>query len=322
VNAAVTGAAGFVGGHLVDHLRARGDTVRCLVRSRAQGARLHALGCELVEGRLDDAPVLRWLVEACDTVFHVAGALFARSEAELLAVNRDGTARVARIAREMGAARLVYVSSLAVSGPSRRGTVRYESARPRPITPYGRSKQAGEEAVRASGVPFTIVRPPVVYGPRDRQLLRLFRLARLGVVPLLGDGRQELSLVHVADLADALILAAVEPKTAGGTYHAAHPDVVTQEELARAVARAVGRPAAPLRVPEEWAGPLLALTGGAARLLGRATLLSRDKAPEFLAPAWTCASGALLRDARWEARIGLREGLEGTARWYAAEGWL
>ena len=322
MNAAVTGGAGFVGGHLVDRLRARGDLVRCLVRSREQGARLRALGCDLVEGRLDDAPVLRWLVEGCDTVFHAAGALAARSEDELLAVNRDGTARLARIARETGVARFVHVSSLAVTGPSRRGRARDESGRPRPVTPYGRSKQAGEEAVRASGVPFTIVRPPVVYGPRDRQLLRLFRLARLGVMPLLGDGRQELSLVHATDLADALVAAAAAPAAAGRTYHAAHPAAVTQEELGRAVARAVRRPVAPLRLPREWVPGLLSVTAGAARLFGRTTLLSRDKAPEFLAPAWTCTSEALARDAGWQARIDLEEGLAQTARWYAAEGWL
>ena len=322
MNAAVTGAAGFVGGHLVDRLRARGDRVRGLVRDREQGARLLEQGCEVVQGRLDDAPVLRWLVEGCDTVFHVAGALAARSEEEFLAVNRDGTARVARIAREMGVARFVYVSSLAVTGPARRGSVRYESARPRPVTPYGRSKLAGEEAVRESGVPFTIVRPPVVYGPRDRQLLRLFRLARLGILPLLGDGRQELSLVHAEDLADALLAAAAAPRALGAVYHAAHPEVVTQEELGRAVGRAVRHRVVPLHIADEWVPTLLRLSGRAARLFGRTTRLDADKVPEFLAAAWTCSSDALFRDAGWQAQIGLEQGLAATFRWYAAEGWL
>jgi nucleoside-diphosphate-sugar epimerase len=322
VNAAVTGAAGFVGGHLVDHLRACGDAVRGLVRDREQGARLLGQGCEVVEGRLDDAPVLRWLVEGCDTVFHVAGALAARSEEEFLAVNRDGTARVARIAREMGVARFVYVSSLAVTGPALRGSARYESARPRPVTPYGRSKLAGEEAVRDSGVPFTIVRPAVVYGPRDRQLLRLFKLARLGILPLIGDGRQELSLVYAEDLADALRAAATAPRALGAVYHAAHPEVVTQEALGFAVARAVRHRVLPLHIADEWVPTLLRFSGRAARLFGRATRLDADKVPEFLAAAWTCSSHALARDVGWQARIGLDQGLAATARWYTAEGWL
>jgi len=322
VNVAVTGAAGFVGGHLVDVLRGQGHGVRCLVRKPAQAGRLSALGCELVEGGLDREHALRSLVAGCDTVFHVAGALAARSEAELLAVNRDGSARLARLARAAGVRRLVYVSSLAVTGPAPRGTVLDESGAPRPVTPYGRSKKAGEDAVRESGAPFTIVRPPVVYGPRDRQVLRLFRLARRGCVPLLGDGRQELSLVQATDLGQALLAAATCPRAEGRTYHAAHPEVVTQRELARAVGNAVGRAVRTPALPAVIVRPLLALTGAAARLAGRSTLLSLDKADEFLATAWICSSAALARDAGWHARIPLAEGLTGTARWYAAEGWL
>ena len=319
---AVTGGTGFVGSHVVELLRRRGDHVRCLVRERMRAHRLEALGCELIQGGLDDARAFSSLVEGCDTIFHVAGALAARSEAELLEVNRDGTARLARAAREARVGRLVYVSSLAVTGPARRGTVLDESAPPRPVTPYGRSKKAGEEAVRESGVPFAIVRPPVVYGPRDRQVLRLFRLARRGFVPLLGDGGQELSLVHAADLAEALLAAATSPRAEGGTYHAAHPEVVRQDELVRAVGSALGRSVRTPRLPGAIVRPLFAITGAAARLVGRATVLRPDKANEFLAPAWTCSSEALGRDAGWRARIALAEGLVATARWYAAEGWL
>jgi nucleoside-diphosphate-sugar epimerase len=319
---AVTGAGGFVGSHLVDALRGRGEQVRCLVRARTAAERLAALGCEVVSGNLEDAACLARLVEGCATVFHVAGALAASSKVDLLRVNRDGTARLARAAREAGVGRLVYVSSLAVTGPAVRGTAPDETGRPRPVTPYGRSKQAGEEAVAASGVAFTILRPPVVYGPRDRQVLRLFRLARRGVVPVLGDGRQELSLVHAADLADALVAAAGCATAAGRTYHAAHADVHTHEQLARALGRAVERSVTVVRLPAALVRPLLALTGAAARLAGRVTLLAPDKAEEFLAPAWTCSSEALFRDAGWRAQIALDDGLAATARWYAGEGWL
>lgn len=322
MKAAVTGGTGFVGGHLVDALRGRGHGVRCLVRKPSQAARLSALGCELVEGGLDREHALGSLVAGCDTVFHVAGALAARSEAELLAVNRDGTARLARVARAAGVRRLVYVSSLAVTGPAPRGTVLDESGAPRPVTPYGRSKKAGEDAVRESGAAFTIVRPPVVYGPRDRQVLRVFRLGRRGLVPLLGDGGQELSLVHAADLGEALLAAATSARAEGHTYHAAHPEVVTQEQFVQEVARAVGRSVRTLRLPAAVVRPALAIIGAAAGLTGRSTVLSADKADEFLAPAWTCSTAALARDTGWQARIAIAEGVAATARWYEAEGWL
>lgn len=276
----------------------------------------------MVRGGLDDRAALDSLVAGADVVIHVAGAIAAPSEARFMAVNRDGSAAVAEACRRAAVPRLIYVSTLAVTGPAARGRPVDEATTPRPLTSYGRSKLAGEEAVRASGVAFTIVRPPIVYGPRDRQTLRLFRIARARIAPLLGDGLQELSLVHAADLADALVAAAASPRTVGGVYHAAHPEVMTQRALLEEIGRAVGaRPRlVPLPVPVVRAA--LAMSGVYTRLTGRRTLLNPDKAPELLAPAWTCATGALERDARWRAGIPLAQGAREAAAWYAQAGWL
>jgi nucleoside-diphosphate-sugar epimerase len=176
--------------------------------------------------------------------------------------------------------------------------------------------------VRDSGLPFTIVRPPVVYGPRDAQLLRLFRLARLGVVPLLGDGRQELSLVHARDLAAALAAVAGADACVGRTYHAAHDEVLDQRALATLVADACGRRVLQVPLPQAAVRAVLRATGAAARLAGVPTLLGPDKAPEFLAEAWTCSSDAIARDAGWRAATAHADGLRETAAWYRAQGWL
>jgi nucleoside-diphosphate-sugar epimerase len=176
--------------------------------------------------------------------------------------------------------------------------------------------------VRAAGVPFTVVRPPAVYGPRDRAFLPLFRAASHGVVPLLGDGAQELTLVHASDLAGALVAAATSGATLGGTYHAGHPAPVTQRGLAAAVGCAVGRR---VRCPT-LAAPLvrgvLGVAGVVSRALGRAPLLDGDKANELLAAGWVCSSEALRRDAGWAAAIALDRGLAETARAYRGAGWL
>jgi nucleoside-diphosphate-sugar epimerase len=217
---------------------------------------------------------------------------------------------------------MVHVSSLAVSGPAVPGRPLEEADRDQPVTPYGRSKQAGEEAVRASGVRFTIVRPPIVYGPRDRQVLRLFRMARRGLAPLLGDGRQELSFVHAADLARALVAAGESAAAEGRTYHAGHPEVVTQRAFVQAIGRAVGRAVRTVALPPFAVRGALWSTGLFARALGRATLLSPEKAAELLAPAWTCTSEALARDTGWRAAIPLEQGLRDTGEWYRSAGWL
>jgi nucleoside-diphosphate-sugar epimerase len=326
VKAAVTGATGFVGSHLVDALRARGAEVSCLVRSldKAKAAGLGE-GSRLVAGSLHDASALRSLAAGADVLFHVAGALTATAgdNGQFARVNREGTERLVEAARAEQVPRLVYVSSLAASGPSRRGAPLSDAGAGQPVTAYGRSKLAGEEVVRASGIPFTIVRPPSVYGPRDRnQFLPAFRLARSGWAPVLGDGLQELSLIHVRDLADALLAVADRREAEGKTYHAAHPEVVTQRQLFAAVGRAVGRKVRVVALPRPVVWAVLYGVGAVADFVGSATVLRPTKAAEFFAPAWTCSSEALVKDVGWKARLPLEEGLAETAHWYREAGWL
>jgi dihydroflavonol-4-reductase len=307
---------------LTEALVARGDSVSALVRSPAKAERLRALGCALVPGDLEDEASLAALVDGRELVFHVAGIVAARSHDEFLRVNRDGTARLARAATRACVGRLVLVSSLAVTGPSGPGEVRHEDSGDRPLTAYGRSKQAGEQAARETGVPLTIVRPSAVYGPGDRSFLALFRAAARGIVPLLGDGRQELTLLHVRDLAHALVAASQRPETLGGCYHAGHQAPVTQRALALAIGRAVGRDVHLFCIPAAVVRPLLGLAGHVSRALGRAPLLDSDKGRELLASGWVSSSEALRRDAGWVAGIALDEGLAETARGYREAGWL
>jgi dihydroflavonol-4-reductase len=326
VNVFVTGGTGFVGAHLVGALRARGDTVTALVR-RPELARQLGWGDDvrLLRGDLHDAAALADGAAGADVVYHVAGKIAARNAADFMATNRDGTANVLEAARDGGAKRLLFVSSLAVAGPSAHGHPLDEHRPPAPITDYGRSKLAAEVLVRAMAptLPWTIVRPPVVYGEWDRGTLTIFKLAQRGLAPVFGDGSQELSVIHAEDLARALIAAATSPAAAGRIYFAAHPAITTSRALVAAVGRALGRrPPRILPVPALVARAVLWTTGTLAHLSGRATLLSADKSNEFLAPAWTCRSDALTRDTGWRAEIELDTGLKRAATWYREVGWL
>jgi nucleoside-diphosphate-sugar epimerase len=318
---ATTGTTGFVGRQLAAALARAGFEVRCLARSRARAAGLPT-ECRVVEGDLFDRPALTSLLSGAEVVIHAAGLVMARNEAEFFTVNRDGTRTLALAAREAGVSRFVHVSSLAASGPASPTAPADENSPPRPVTPYGRSKLAGEEALRAEGIPFTILRPPAVYGPGDRAFLRLFRLARLGFAPVLGDGQQILSLVHVADLVRALLTVATAAGVDGRLYHAAGPELVTQRDLVQAIGCAVGRSVRVLAIPAPLARGLLHLTGALARLARRPTQLAANRAGEYLAPAWTCSSAALERDTGWRAQVPLERGLTETATWYRQEGWL
>jgi nucleoside-diphosphate-sugar epimerase len=322
VNVFVTGGTGFVGAHLVQALQARGDRVTCLVRRPALADRLGWRDVRIVRGDLDDPQALREGCAEADVVFHVAGKIVARDALEFMATNRDGTANVLEAAQERGVTRFVLVSSLAAAGPTVPGRPIDEQRPPAPVTDYGRSKLAAEVLVRAMPFPWTIVRPPVVYGEWDRGTLTIFQLARRPVMPVFGDGSQELSVIHADDLAQALIAAGTTPATAGRVYFAAHPATTTSRELALACGRALGTTPRIVPVPAFVARGVLWTVGSLAHLAGRATLLSADKANEYLAPAWTCRPDALMRDGNWQATIDLESGLRRTAAWYREVGWL
>ena len=322
MKAFVTGGTGFLGTHLVTALLARGDEVRCLVRAPARATALARNGVRLVTGDLTDQRALEAGCRGADVVFHLAGAIAASSRAAFLATNRDGTVALLAAAAATPPRRFVYVSSVAAVGPSARGQPLDETAPTHPVTPYGESKLAGEQAVRAAALPWTIIRPPWVYGEWDRAGLPLFRLAARGVVPLIGDGAQELSLVHATDVAQALLAAASAERAVGRVYFAAHPELTTAREMARAVGRAVGRAPLIVPIPRPLAYGAVWTIGSVARALGRASVVSPERAGEFFAPAWTCSAAALHRDTGWEARIDLATGLKRTADWYRGEGWL
>ena len=322
MKAFVTGGTGFVGAHLVRALLERGGEVTCLVRSPAKAQALGWRDVRIVRGDLDDARALAQGCAGVDVVFHVAGRISARDLPEFMEANRDGTANVLEAASLQPPQRFVLVSSLAAGGPTTPGAPIDEARRPSPVTPYGQSKLAAEILVRAMPFPWTIVRPPTVYGEWDHEVLKVFKLARRGLVPVFGDGLQELSVIYAGDLAGALVTAATSPGAARKVYYAAHPAVTTSRELVRAVGRAVGREPRIVPLPAPVARAMLWAIGSLAHLAGRATVLSADKADEFLAPAWTCRPDALMQDTGWRAATDLDTGLRRTADWYRAEGWL
>ncbi|HXV85787.1 MAG TPA: NAD-dependent epimerase/dehydratase family protein [Gemmatimonadales bacterium] len=333
MKAFVTGGTGFIGSHLVNLLISRGHQVTSLVRNPHKASALFGTGSSvhLVQGDLANQAALERAMADADVVYHVAGLTGAPREADLMAVNRDGTARVLAAAHRTAPrlTRLVLVSSLSAAGPSRRGAPRVESDPDAPVSAYGRSKLAGEAVVRGSSLPWTIVRPPTVYGPRDREVLRVFQVARLPLIPTLGPPDQELSLVHVADLARALV-AATGDRCSGRTYFAGHPQTLTGRDMLAAMRTAIRRvhrrsPGPPPRVfglPAFVGRAALWASGSYARLRGEMTLLNPDKLSEFRAEAWTCRSDALERDTGWAAGLGAPEGLLETARWYVEHGWL
>jgi len=320
--ALVTGGQGFIGSHLCERLLAAGLRVRVLARPGSDLANLEGLPVELVRGDLGQQAGLDRAVAGVDWVFHLAGALKGFGEADLMRVNRDGTRRLVTACLGQGSAlsRFVLVSSLAAAGPS--GVAQLtEQAPPRPLTWYGLSKLAGERVVQESGLPSVILRPPVVFGPRERDLLGYFRFARHGILPVPGRGDRRYSLIYAPDLADGILRAAVTPCPAGEVFHLTGPER-TWAEFGLAIAAALGRPGRVLRLPE----PAVRAAGVVAdlwsRLLRYPGIFSSQKVLEMLAPGWVASPDKARRMLGWEAPTALDQALATTVAWYRNHGWL
>ena len=323
MKALVTGATGFVGSHVAQALAARGDDVVALSRRADADATLTAMGARAMRGSLEDAASLTAALEGVDVIYHVAGAISAAGPEEYFAVNEGGTKRLLEAAAAAAPrARFVYVSSQAALGPSGRDTPLDEDAPCRPVTAYGRSKLAGERAVTKGSLAWTIVRPPSVYGPRDKEFLQLFQVVRRGVAPVFGDGTQQLSLVYIDDLVRAVITAGLRPEATGRIYHAAHAEIVLSRDVALAAGRAIGKSPMVLPLPGAVAAPIVALIGTVVRAIGRRTVLNSDKMAEFLAPAWLLSSARAASELGWTAQTDLRAGMTLTGTWYREQGWL
>lgn len=328
----VTGATGFVGSHLVEALLADGHEVACLVRDPAKRARIFRdAPIQDILGDLRDADALRRGCAGAEVVYHAAALTAAKSRNEFFEINVAGTQRMLKAASAAGVSRFVYVSSVAAAGPVARGQQLLEDDPPHPVTLYGESKLAAEHALQNGAIPWIVVRPPTVYGPRDTELARAFKFARFGVMPVFGDGGQELTAIYVADLVTALRTVADRGRERT-IYFATHPEIFTSSEFARGIYRAVrtARGAAAHDVHDPFILPLpspvtrtaLAVTGTTAKLFGRRTLLSSDKAAEFLAEGWACSAAKLASDTGWSASTPVATGLPETARWYRKQGWI
>lgn len=320
-NVLVTGATGFVGSHLVELLAEAGVGVRALVRRTSDTRLLEQLGANRIEGDLQDAGALARAADGVDVVFHLAALTRARSREEFLRINARATEVVARAAAAVGA-RLVYLSSLAAVGPVRQGRAVTENDPPWPITEYGRSKLDGEVACRTAGEGnLVILRAPAVYGPRDRDIYSFFAMAARGIAAVPTGPERRIQMIYARDLAEALVAAG---RTTGAKllYHVAEARSYAWREMCELVGSAVGRKVRLIPVPPALVSAVASINELGAKAMGRTTIFTRDKARELLAPGWLCETAAAERDLGFVARTPLATGLNVTADWYRARGWL
>jgi nucleoside-diphosphate-sugar epimerase len=308
---ALTGATGFIGQRLVPLLAADGWRVRLLLRRDPVRAQWLGVDPQVVAGGLDDPASLRQLVAGVDAVVHVAGLIKATRRRDFHAVNHAGSEALAdALATSSAHARFLHVSTIAAREPQ--------------LSDYAGSKRAGEDAVlQRLGDRATVLRPPAVYGPGDRESLALFKLASKRFVPMAGGPAARAAMIHVDDLG-TLLVAMLREVAPGAVLTAsdARPGGYSWREVLRTAALAAGNPGARLfRAP----APLLhaiAAAGDIAALLGSANMLTHQKLRELRHPDWTVPEASRANPVGWRPRFALDEGFGNAVAWYRRAGWL
>lgn len=298
---AVTGGTGFVGGHLLRLALGQGYDVRALTR----GWKPPEDEIAWIDGALDRPETLLKLAAGADAIVHIAGLVNGRDRADFDRVNVVGTANMIDAARKVGVRRFVHISSLAAREPE--------------LSDYGRSKAKAERLVAASGLDWTMIRPPAVYGPGDKDMLELFRMARRGFVALPPKGR--FSVIHVEDLCRLNLALLDEPDTLGEIYE---PDDGQEDGWAhRHFARTLGQLYGKSVVTLAMAKPALRLASVLDRLIRRdRARLTADRVGYLCHPDWVVQSEKRPPARLWSPQIATPHGLGETAEWYRVQGWL
>ncbi|NTU43281.1 MAG: NAD(P)-dependent oxidoreductase [Nitrospirales bacterium] len=319
MKALITGATGFIGSHLVEALIREGFEVTCLVRDSSNLRSLEGLPCRLVTGDCTDRRSLDSIADF-DYIYHLAGLTKASSEEEFSAANVRGTENIldAALRRSPHLKRFLYLSSLAAAGPCSDGTPLREEIPMKPVSHYGKSKGEGEKIVlsMAANIPVTVIRPPAVYGPRDKDLLVLCRMVKGGFAPSMG--RCSYSFIYVDDLVSGIINASQSANAEGEIFYLSDGSLYSQDEIVDAIAEAVGK--RPFRVPVPRS--VMPLIGFLSEKMRWAQIINTDKIREITHPHWVCDTSKAVRMLGFEPKVKIKEGVKWTVDWYRIHQWL
>ncbi|MCX7793189.1 MAG: NAD(P)-dependent oxidoreductase [Thermodesulfovibrionales bacterium] len=319
MKALITGGTGFIGSHLAEALIKKGFEVYCLVRDLSNKKWLEGLEVNFIEG---DCCVRESLekIKKFDYIFHLAGLTKASSWDEFYRANVKGTENIIDVAikNNPGLKRFILLSSLAAAGPSDNGRPKCEDSPATPVSAYGKSKLLAEEVLlkHKESIPFTILRPTAVYGPRDRDFFVFFKMVNAGIMPYFG--KAYYSLIYVEDLVKGIILGALRPEAQGKIYFLADGSIITSDEIAFAIAESLQKKPVRIRIPRN----LMPFIGRLASKVAKNSIINNDKLIELRYTHWICDISRARDELGFNPKVNIREGMKWTANWYRLHRWL
>jgi len=308
---ALTGATGFVGRYVVEELVRQKIPVRVLVRSHKKADQLE--GVDVCIGSLEEPKALASLVEGATTIIHCAGAIKAKNLSQFNEINVAGMKRLIRACVEAKISRFVHISTMAAREPR--------------ISDYAASKREGEHSLHRHGqnMEWVIIRPPVVYGPRDKETLPLMKLflGRLAIIP--GNSKSRFSLIFVEDLARAIVMAATAKKIKSEMTHELHDGAhegYSWRDIATLASEVTGKKVRCYFLPKALCELVALVISTSSRLVGKIPMVTQQKIHEIYHPDWVARHFLFEETYTWSAKSAFRDGFSKTVAWYRKEKWI
>ncbi len=324
---AVTGGTGFIGSHVIELLLSRQCELRCLVLPGEDRRWLKDLPVEFCEGDITDRKSLPPFLRGCDAIVNIAGLTRAKTEEEFFKINKDGPVNLVEAALSLkdGPRHIVCMSTQAVMGPCADGRCSEEEDPLNPLTPYARSKAAMETALlgyEMRGLMHcSFIRAPGVYGPRDRDFFKYFRMIDKGLRIVTGDAHIT-SLVYVKSLAEAIASCILNPKAFGQAFFVADAKPYDWDEFSAMVEKALGKKTVRIYISKAMIYMISFCSETLKPFLKRPPLIDKYKILEMRQHRWVVSTAKAQRLIGFSPLVDTAQAIAETGRWYRSQGWI
>jgi len=324
--ALVTGSTGFIGSHLVNLLVKKGISVKCLIRKTSNTRWLKDHPVDLVTGSLNDKFSLIEAIKDVDYIFHIGGVTKAKNTEEFYKGNYEGTKNLLDVTRKHNRTlkRFVFCSSQAAAGPSENKIPLKEDNIPKPVSVYGKSKLKAENIVIEYGkyFPFTIIRPPSVFGPRDEDFFFILKLINRRIAPILCNENKYYNFIYVDDLVNGIYLSALKEEGRNQIFFICNEKIYSWGDVIEIVSKILDKSPVKIKIPLPMLYLSAAVSDFFSKITGKATIFSLQKVSELKRDYWVCSPEKARKLLGFQPEHSFTQGLEITIKWYKETGYL